>query len=289
MRDSYGRYDGRISEVPYTTGDEEVALPTDKKERKETPVTTGVLDYFPDAIAAIARVSFVGNQQHNPGQPLHWARDKSTDHADCMGRHLLERGTFDDDGQRHSAKLAWRALANLQTEIDMENQRKKGDVAAFLSADSGSNWDAFTYPTDLNEHDYKPRHKRKPRAYIAGPMRGKEFFNFPAFNKAQRFLEGQGYEVHNPAEMDRLAAEEWTDPNRPDWADTTYEITAAICKRLVKRDLDLIQSLDPVRDRLVLLYGWMDSIGAGAEFQVAKWLKIPCYYFDKYGFTSRYT
>jgi len=95
-----------------------MSLPTDSKARKSTPITTGVLDYFPDAIAEVARVSKVGNDQHNPGEPLHWAREKSTDHADCIARHLLERGKVDSDGQRHSAKLAWRALALLQTEIE---------------------------------------------------------------------------------------------------------------------------------------------------------------------------
>ena len=95
-------------------------LPTEKQARKDTSVTTGVLDYFPAAIAEIARVSKAGNNQHNPGQPLHWAREKSGDHADCITRHLMERGTLDDDGQRHSAKMAWRALALLQVELEAE-------------------------------------------------------------------------------------------------------------------------------------------------------------------------
>jgi hypothetical protein len=96
-----------------------VILPTDKQARKDTPIATGVLDYFPLAMAEVARVSKAGNDQHNPGQPLHWARGKSTDHADCVARHLLERGTVDEDGQRHSAKMAWRALALLQTELEL--------------------------------------------------------------------------------------------------------------------------------------------------------------------------
>lgn len=95
-------------------------LPIDAKERKAIPITTGVLDYFPDAIAEVARVSLAGNEQHNPGEPLHWAKEKSTDHADCITRHLIGRGTFDKDGQRHSAKVAWRALALLQIELDAE-------------------------------------------------------------------------------------------------------------------------------------------------------------------------
>ena len=95
-------------------------LPKDAVARKALPICTGVLDYFPDALAAVAHCSKVGNDQHNPGQPLHWAKEKSTDEADALVRHLLERGTWDTDGVRHSAKLAWRALALLQREIDAE-------------------------------------------------------------------------------------------------------------------------------------------------------------------------
>lgn len=102
-----------------------MGLPTDPKQRKNTPIARGVIDYFPDALAAIAEVSRVGNDQHNPGQPLHWAKEKSTDHADCIVRHLIERGTPDVDGLRHSAKLAWRALALLQIEIESEAKRKQ--------------------------------------------------------------------------------------------------------------------------------------------------------------------
>lgn len=93
-------------------------LPTDKTARKERPIARGVLDYFPDAIAEVARVSYVGNQQHNPGEEMHWARHKSHDHADCIARHLIDRGKLDDDGMRHSAKTAWRALALLQIELE---------------------------------------------------------------------------------------------------------------------------------------------------------------------------
>jgi len=32
----------------------------------------------------------------------------------------MERGTIDIDGMRHSAKLAWRALALLQLELETE-------------------------------------------------------------------------------------------------------------------------------------------------------------------------
>src|SRR5579864_4027010 len=72
-------------------------LPADATERKKVPLGTGVLDYFPAALAEVAKISYAGNQQHNPGETLHWARGKSTDQADTMLRHFLERGTLDSD------------------------------------------------------------------------------------------------------------------------------------------------------------------------------------------------
>ena len=97
-----------------------VALPTEAKARKAIPIVAGCLDYFPAALAAVAELSRVGNEQHSPGQPMHHARGKSGDHADCIGRHLMDRGTVDTDGIRHSAKVAWRALALLQEELERE-------------------------------------------------------------------------------------------------------------------------------------------------------------------------
>lgn len=96
------------------------SLPTDPKERKNVPVASGFFDYFTAAIAEVAKVSKAGNDQHNPGLPLHDNRSKSNDDADCMLRHFIDRGTIDDDGQRHSAKVAWRALRILQKELEAE-------------------------------------------------------------------------------------------------------------------------------------------------------------------------
>jgi len=94
------------------------SLPTQAADRKAIPIVRGCLDYFPAALAAVAAVSKAGNDQHNPGQEMHHARGKSSDHADCIVRHLMDRGTIDSDGMRHSAKVAWRALALLQEELE---------------------------------------------------------------------------------------------------------------------------------------------------------------------------
>jgi hypothetical protein len=86
--------------------------------RKEVPIARGVLDYFPAALAEVAKLSKIGNDKHNPGQDLHWSRGKSSDHADCIMRHLTERGTVDTDGLLHDVKVAWRALAMLQEALE---------------------------------------------------------------------------------------------------------------------------------------------------------------------------
>lgn len=91
----------------------------DASDRKAMPVCTGCFDYFPDALLAVSRLSKIGNEKHNPGQPLHWSKDKSKDHADALARHLMERGTVDPEtGLSHSVSVAWRALAMLQIEIE---------------------------------------------------------------------------------------------------------------------------------------------------------------------------
>lgn len=96
-------------------------MPSDSAERKKIPLATGVLDYFPAALAAVARLSKLGNDKHNPGQPLHHSRGKSGDHADCLLRHLLDRGVTDPDtGLSHTVEVAWRALALLQEELETQ-------------------------------------------------------------------------------------------------------------------------------------------------------------------------
>ena len=92
------------------------------KERKGMPVYSGVLNYFPDAIREVARCSQAGNDQHHPNTPLHWDRNKSTDELDALTRHLIEAGTIDSDNIRHSVKVAWRALANLQKELELNGE-----------------------------------------------------------------------------------------------------------------------------------------------------------------------
>lgn len=84
-------------------------FPEDSAARKTFPVYSGLLQYFPSALAAVANHSFNGNEKHNPGQALHHDRAKSSDEADALVRHLMEGDLVG---------MAWRALAMLQKHLE---------------------------------------------------------------------------------------------------------------------------------------------------------------------------
>lgn len=106
------------AEAAMAPGVEKAHMTTDSAARKQAPITTGFMDYFPDAVADVARLSKAANDKHNPGEPMHWSRGKSDDHADCIGRHMIDRGTIDTDKFLHDTKVAWRAMAQLQLAIE---------------------------------------------------------------------------------------------------------------------------------------------------------------------------
>ena len=89
---------------------------TKAADRKATPVFSGVLKYFPNALKEVAKCSKAGNDQHHPDKPLHWDMDKSKDEYDALTRHLIDHtiNPIDDDGVLHLTKVCWRALAGLE-------------------------------------------------------------------------------------------------------------------------------------------------------------------------------
>lgn len=87
-------------------------FPEDSDARKEYPVYSGFIRYFPAAMAAVAHHSFKGNIKHNPGQPLHHDRAKSGDELDAMVRHVMEHEVPGYEDELISA--AWRAMSALQ-------------------------------------------------------------------------------------------------------------------------------------------------------------------------------
>lgn len=102
-----------------------LTLPTDSAARKEVPLNDGCLKYFPAALAGVARTSKLGNDKHNPGQPLHHARGKSMDHADCILRHLVDLQDLMSAYEKEQLKAigsdkALKEFQNLQQKIKEE-------------------------------------------------------------------------------------------------------------------------------------------------------------------------
>ncbi len=107
-------------------------LPTDAQERKNTPIYTGFMCFFPLAIAAVAQHSHASTEQHHPGEPCHWDKSKSTDERDSQARHLLNQAISIslDEEIEHAKAGAWRAMANLERLLtdkarQIENSKSK--------------------------------------------------------------------------------------------------------------------------------------------------------------------
>ena len=114
---------------------------------------------------------------------------------------------------------------------------------------------------------------RRPTIYIAGPMRGIEDFNFPAFDRQARVLKKQGWIVINPAEMDRQDGLPCNGPMEYD-PSVNYE-DREFMRDALKRDLVAIC------DRCTAMYMMSDfehSRGAKTEWHLAKALGLEIYY-----------
>lgn len=105
------------------------------------------------------------------------------------------------------------------------------------------------------------------KIYIAGPMRGKPLFNFPAFDRAAELLESAGHEVVNPAQMDR---ELGFDPS-------SSKADAEFIRNAFRRDLVAICDCDGI----AMLPGWEHSYGARIEWMLATHLGHEVFYFQE--------
>lgn len=111
------------------------------------------------------------------------------------------------------------------------------------------------------------------KIYIAGPMRGKKWFNFPDFDWAKECLMRAGWEVISPADLDReIGFDVKSLPPDTDWSDVSklgFDLRAA-----VQRDVAAILDCDAI----FMLHGWSESRGAKAEKAIAEWLGLMVFY-----------
>ena len=117
------------------------------------------------------------------------------------------------------------------------------------------------------------------KIYLAGPMRGKPFYNFEEFFRIEQVLITQGHEVVNPARMDV----EWLKANMEvdddwEWDKTPEEEFMKICEvftldECLKRDIEAITHCEAI----VLMGDWKRSEGANKELNVSKMINIPAF------------
>lgn len=108
------------------------------------------------------------------------------------------------------------------------------------------------------------------KVYIAGPMRGKEFFNFSEFDKAAAFLRELGVEPINPADLSRRhVIEQGRDPE----IEKSYTGPGFGAADFIIQDLQALRNADG----LVLLDGWTQSKGTAVELAFARLIEIPIY------------
>lgn len=110
---------------------------------------------------------------------------------------------------------------------------------------------------------------QKPKSiYVAGPMRGHEEFNFPAFIKATTKLRSEGWVVFNPAERDINAG---FDPSGMEGSDEELaELNFCLRSALADDTKWICESADAI----YMLEGWHWSTGAVAERALAEALGL---------------
>ncbi len=96
--------------------------------------------------------------------------------------------------------------------------------------------------------------------YLAGPMRGIDQFNFPAFDAAAKLGRDKGWRVFNPAEHDRSCGFDETKNSLEGFDMRTAQIW----------DINAIMKSNAI----ALLPGWEKSQGASVEATIAGWLGL---------------
>lgn len=107
------------------------------------------------------------------------------------------------------------------------------------------------------------------KVYLAGPMTGLPLFNFPAFDEAEAKLRALGYDVINPAQLDRDVG---FDP-------TSTSVSKAFLRDALRRDLSALCDADAI----AMLPGWEQSGGARVEWTLATHLGLDVVYLSPFG------
>lgn len=105
--------------------------------------------------------------------------------------------------------------------------------------------------------------ERKKRIYIAGPMSGYPRYNVDTFDSAAQHFRMEGFEVFNPADMDR-------DAGFDHYAVPQMRLTQSDKREFMRRDLMAICRCNAI----ALLPGWEKSKGVKVELALAEFLGL---------------
>ena len=112
--------------------------------------------------------------------------------------------------------------------------------------------------------------------YLAGPMRGIPYFNYPAFDAYAKLLRGWGHDVFSPVESDKAyyGADMFLSNSTGDMEQAVrdHDFDLRVALRL---DLEYICDF---ADCVALIPDWWNSKGARAEWATAQALGIPTIY-----------
>ncbi len=115
------------------------------------------------------------------------------------------------------------------------------------------------------------------KVYLSGPMRGKPYFNFPAFLWAAALLRKKGYTVFSPAERDIDLFGPGIYENNPTGStEVAYQQGYDIkIREVLHEDLTWICR---EAEAIVVLPRWYNSKGAKAEVATGLAIGIPMYH-----------
>jgi hypothetical protein len=112
------------------------------------------------------------------------------------------------------------------------------------------------------------------KVYIAGPMRGKPYYNFKAFDHAKLFLSRKGHRPFSPADWDRgRGLDPFSLPESHNWDEFPSNLRFTL-EEAIKRDIEALLDCEAI----YMLLGWEYSVGARAEHAIALWMGIRILY-----------
>ena len=109
--------------------------------------------------------------------------------------------------------------------------------------------------------------------YLSGPMTGIKDFNRPAFNDAADFIRSHlEWDVWNPAEHDGPEIEQYVERRK---------LPAHVWQEVMNKDLEIVKTQCWA---VVMLHGWMESIGARMELDEALRTGLKVYHIRNLGY-----